>query len=184
VEDNFFHRLYLKKQVMKKTSELLSNAIIKLLNYRVEEEENSSRLYLSMSLWLTNAGYLGAGKLFEKYSGEELLHASKAREMLLANGIQPFTASLKEPAQEFESLPKVINAAYIHEVEITKQCYELTKASYGENNYMVAELGLWYSKEQVEELDKFQNMLDRLEAFGEGSDLLRELDDEMHEMAG
>lgn len=169
---------------MKTKSELLSTGITKLLNYRIEEEENSSRLYLSMYLWLTNAGYLGAGKLFKKYSDEELLHASKAKEMLLANGIQPFTALLKEPAQEFESLPKVIRAAYIHEVEITNQCYELTKVAFAENNYMVAELGLWYSKEQVEELDKFQNLLDRLEAFGEGSDLLRELDDEMCEMAG
>jgi ferritin len=169
---------------MKTKSQLLSVGITKLLNYRIQEEENSSRLYLSMSLWLTNAGYLGGGKLFKKYSDEELLHASKAKEMLLANGIQPFTASLKEPVQEFESLPKVINAAYIHEVEITNQCYELTKTAFAENNYMVAELGLWYSKEQVEELDKFQNLLDRLEAFGEGSDLLRELDDEMCEMAG
>lgn len=169
---------------MKKKSELLSKAITKLLNYRVEEEENSSRLYLSMCLWLTNAGYLGAGKLFKKYSEEELLHAAKAREILLANGIQPFTASLKEPVQEFESLPKVIDAAYNHEVEITRQCYELTKAAYNEDNYMVAELGLWYSKEQMEELDKFQNMLDRLEAFGEQVDLLRELYDEMGEMAG
>lgn len=171
-------------KIMKKKSELLSIAITKLLNYRIEEEENSSRLYLSMSLWLLNAGYLGAGKLFKKYSEEELLHATKAKEMLLANGIQPFTASLKEPIQEFESLPKIINAAYNHEVEITKQCYALTKAAHDENNYMVVELGLWYSKEQVEELDKFQNLLDRLEAFGEGSDLLRELDDEMSEMAG
>ena len=47
---------------------------------------------------------------------------------------------------------------------------------------MVAELGLWYAKEQAEELDKFQNLVDRLEAFGTDPDLLRELDDEMAQM--
>ncbi|MBP7008050.1 hypothetical protein KBB05_05075 [Patescibacteria group bacterium] len=48
---------------------------------------------------------------------------------------------------------------------------------------MVAELGMWYCKEQVEELDKFQNRLDRLEAFGESKDCLRLLDEEMGEKA-
>jgi ferritin len=44
---------------------------------------------------------------------------------------------------------------------------------------MVAELGMWYCKEQVEELDKFQNWIDRLSAFGEEKDVLRILDEEM-----
>ena len=36
----------------------------------------------------------------------------------------------------------------------------------------------------MQELDKVQNLVDRLEAFGEEADLLRELDDEMGELAG
>lgn len=48
---------------------------------------------------------------------------------------------------------------------------------------MVAELGLWYSKEQVEELNKFQDFLDRLTAFGQEKDVLRMLDEEMGDMA-
>lgn len=169
---------------MKNQSEFLSQAMVKLLNNRVEEEENSAREYLSMSLWLTDKGYLGAGKLFRKYSEEELIHADKARAMLLANGLQPITSALRKPEQDFKSFPKLIAAAFQHEKDITTQCYALTKAAHKEDNYMVVELGLWYSKEQAEELDKFQNWMDRLETFGEGKDLLRELDDEMREMAG
>jgi len=167
---------------MKTHSDFLSESIVNFLNYRIEQEELSSRLYLSMSLWLTNEGYLGAGKLFKKYSTEELSHAERAREMLLANGLQPLTPALEQPQQEFKSLPEIIKLAFEHEKEITRQCYALTKAAYKEDNFMVVELGLWYSKEQAEELDKFQNLMDRLEAFGTDPDLLRELDDEMENM--
>lgn len=168
---------------MKSSSKFLSEAMVKLLNYRVEQEEFSSRLYLSMSMWASNKGYVGAGKLFKNYSDEELVHADKAKEMLLANGLQPITSALEKPEQEFENLPKAIKAGFDHETKITTQCYALTKAAFEEENYMVAELGLWYVKEQVEELDKFQNLLDRLDVFSEKVDMLRELDEEMDEMA-
>lgn len=168
---------------MKTKSEFLNEEIVELLNYRIEQEEFSSRTYLSMSLWATDKGYLGAGKLFNKYSEEEMAHADKARAMLLANGIQPTTPALKKPEQEFQNLPNAIKVAFDHETEITKQCYALTKAAYKVENYMVAELGLWYCKEQAEELEKFQNLLDRFEAFGEKTDMLRELDEEMEDLA-
>jgi ferritin len=164
-------------------SEFLSEAMVKLLNYRVEQEEFSSRLYLSMSTWSDDKGFVGAAKLFKQYSDEELAHANKAKNMLLANSIRPITHALKQPKQEFISLPDVIISALAHEKEITKQCYALTKAAFKEENYMVAELGLWYSKEQAEELNKVQYLLDRLEAFGEESIMLRELDEEMGELA-
>ena len=167
---------------MKNKSDFLSQTIVDLLNYRIEQEEFSSRLYLSMSLWLINKGFKGAGKLFKKFSDEELIHADKAKEMLLANGLQPITPALEKPEQDFKSLPKVIEMSFEHEKEITRQCYDLTKTAFKEDNFMVAELGLWYAKEQAEELDKFQNLIDRFETFGTEPDLLRELDDEMKEM--
>ena len=130
-----------------------------------------------------DANWLNIGnKLFKKFSAEEMLHAEKAKDMLLANGLQPITPALAKPQQEFKNLPNVIALSFEHEKEITRQCYDLTKAAFKEDNYMVAELGLWYAKEQAEELDKFQNLVDRLEAFGTDPDLLRELDDEMAQM--
>lgn len=132
---------------------------------------------------LSDGWYLGAAKLFKKYSDEELIHANKAREILLAHGIQPKTPSLDAPKEEFASLKEIVLLWHQHECEITEQCQVLTKEALAEWNYMVAELGMWYCKEQVEELDKFQNRLDRLEAFGESKDCLRLLDEEMGEKA-
>lgn len=157
--------------------------MVTLLNYRIEQEEQSSRVYLGMTQWLSDRWYIWAAKLFQKYSDEELHHANKAREMLLAHGIQPKTPSLQAPKEDFTGLPEIVQLWQTHEIEITKQCQELTKAALAEWNFMVAELGLRYNKEQVEELDKFQNWMDRLEAFWDWKDLLRLLDEEMGEAA-
>ena len=169
---------------MAKTTTLMSDSMIKLLNYRIQEEEQSARIYLAMTMWLWDKGYLGAAKLFKKYSDEEYDHADKARDMLLAHGIQPKTPSLAAPKDSFKSFPEVIKLGHTHEQEITRQCQDLAAAAQKEQNYMVLELALWYCKEQVEELDKFQNFLDRLDAFGTEPDVLRLLDAEMGEMAG
>ncbi|WP_458626086.1 ferritin [Winogradskyella sp. PC D3.3] len=168
---------------MKTKSEFLSESIVKLLQYRVEQEEFSYRIYLAMSQWLESKGYTGAAKLFKNYSDEELVHADKAKNMLLANGIRPNTSGLAQPKQDFLSLPDVLISALSHEKEITNQCYALTKAAHDENNFMVVELGLWFCKEQAEELNKIQSLLDRLEAFGEEPSMLRELDEEMGDLA-
>ena len=157
----------------------ISKKIEDLVNFRIQQEELSSRLYLAMSKWLMFNGYAGASKLWKKYSDEEQAHADKAKDMLLAFGIQPDTPALAKPPQTFQGLPDIIRKSYDHEMEVTNQCQELTKAAMNEGNFMVMELGLWYSKEQVEELDKMQTFLDKLEAFGEDKIAMRLLDEEM-----
>lgn len=169
---------------MAKSTTLMSDKMIQTLNYRIQEEEQSARIYLGMTMWLSDKGYSGAAKLFKHYSDEEYTHADKARQMLLAHGIQPKTPTLAAPKESFKSLPEIIKLGHIHEQEITRQCQDLAALAQKEQNYMVLELALWYCKEQVEELDKFQNFLDRLESFGTAPDVLRLLDAEMGELAG
>jgi ferritin len=168
------------KIVIKSKKGPVSDSLKRLLNYRIEQEEYSSRIYLAMSMWLTDNGYLGAGKLWKKYSDEEMEHAEKAREILLQFGCQPETPALTKPPQTFTGLPDIIRKSYDHEMEVTTQCAELTKAAMSEGNYMVMELGLWYSKEQAEELGKLQDYIDRLNAFGEDKMAMRFLDNEMN----
>ena len=73
---------------------LINNTAIEFLNYRIEQEEYSSRIYLAMSMWLNNEGFSGASSLWKKYSGEELTHSDWARTYLLSFGIQPLTPAL------------------------------------------------------------------------------------------
>lgn len=164
-----------------KSNPLLSKEGIDLLNFRIQQEELSSRIYLSMSMWLNNKGYIGAAKLWRKYSDEEMKHADIARDYLLAFGVQPLTPALVAPSNNYEGLPQIVKMSYDHEITVSKQCKELAAKAMKEGDFMLYELALSYLKEQVEEHDKMQTWMDRLDTFGTDKILLRELDEEMGE---
>ena len=165
-----------------KSFSLISDRIIKLCNYRIQQEEYSSRLYLAMSKWLENKGYLGAAKLWKKYSEEELSHAEIIYGFLLDLGIQPEVPELSKPKQDYTGLVEIVNASYEHEVDIYKQCSELAKASYEENQLMLYPIALKLTQEQSEELSKLQNWIDMFASFGTEQITLLHIDEKMGNM--
>lgn len=159
----------------------ISSELIELLNFRISQEEYSSRLYLSMSVWLDFNGYSGAAKLWKKYSNEEQVHAEWAYKYLLDLNAMPVVPAIPQPTGQFESLQQIIVASKEHEVKVTSQCQELAKKALAIGDFMTVELAQRYLKEQAEELGKTQYWIDRLEAFGTHKTALRLLDDEMGE---
>jgi ferritin len=145
---------------------VISENMIKLLNFRIEQEEYSSRLYKAMGICMDYKGYSGAAKLFKKYSDEEAAHAEWAYSYLLDLDIRPTVPAIQAPPPEFEGLLQVIDKAYKHELMITKQCEELAKAALTEGSFMTLALAQKYLKEQVEELSKVIFWLDRIEVLG------------------
>lgn len=165
--------------VTKSKNPLITDECIKILNYRIEQEDYSSRIYLAMSMWLDDKGYVNAAKLWKKYSDEERGHADMAREYLLDLGIRPTTPLLNQPVQEFSGLPQIIRDSHEHEVEITRQCKELASHAMKMGDHMLYQLAATYLKEQIEEVGKAQNWIDQLESFGEDPIAMRLLDHEM-----
>lgn len=165
-------------------NKLITPECVELLNFRITEEDKSARLYHNMYMFLDNKGYTGAGALWHKYGHEEEVHSDWARNYLLDLGIQPELRDL--PAimpKEYASFPEVIRLSYDHEVEITNQCKELAAAAMQCGDHMLYQLALKFLSEQIEEIGKMQTWLDKLQAFGEGPEALRFLDNEMGELA-
>lgn len=168
-----------KKPAAKKHNPLISEPCINYLNYRIEQEEYSGRIYLAMSMWLNDNGYLNAAKLWKKYSDEEMKHADDAREYLLAMGVQPLTPKLEAPGQNFSGLPEIIQKSYEHEIEVTTQIKDLSTHALKMGDHMLYQLGLNYLKEQVEEHGKMQDLMDQIEAFGTDKVAMRLFDHEL-----
>lgn len=158
---------------------VIKDELIQLINYRIEQEEYSSRLYLAMSVWLDLNGYNGAAKLWKSYSDEELQHAGWSYKYLADLNIKPTVPAIEQPEQEYKGLPQIILDSYKHEIEITRQCQELAKKATESGDYMTLEFAQRFLKEQVDELAKTNYWVDRLKAFGQEKDVLRLLDDEM-----
>lgn len=158
---------------------LIDDSCISYLNYRIQQEEYSSRVYLSMSMWLTNNGYLNAGKIWKKYAHEESKHADMAREYLLNMGVQPATPMLEQPTENYAGFPDIIRRTHQHEIDITMQIKDLADHALKDGSHMLYELALQYMKEQNEEMGKTQDLVDQLEAFGEDKVALRLFDHDL-----
>jgi ferritin len=169
---------------MKKKASLISEKMIKALNYRIEQEEYSSRIYLAMSMWLNNEGFVNASKLWLQYSKEELGHADFSREYLLSLGIQPKTPKLDAPKEDYTGLPEIIKLSFEHETEITNQCKQLADEAFKECDHMLYELAAKYLKEQIEEMDKTQTLMDKLKQFGEDKIAMRFMEADIAEQLG
>lgn len=156
-----------------------SESVIKILNYRIEQEEASSRLYEAMSLWLNDNGFMGAAKRWKEDADGEMAHAQWAKDYLLDMGVQPTLPALAKPQQDYVGLPEIIRKSYDHEIMVTNQCNDLAKEGMKTADHLLYQLANKFLKEQQEELGKIQTLLDKLSAFGEDKIAMRLLDDEL-----
>jgi ferritin len=152
---------------------------VDILNFRIQEEEKSSRLYEAMSLWLNDKGYTGAAKTWKKDAEGEMGHAQWAKDFLLDMGEVPKLPALPEPPHEFAGLPDVIRQSFAHEVLITQQCNDLANYSYTNGNHLLYQLAMKFLVEQQEELGKAQTYMDKLETFGEDKIAMKLFDTEL-----
>lgn len=158
---------------------LLSQRLIDLINYRIEQEEYSNRVYKAMSIVLEFNGFEGAAKYWSKSAKDEIDHAQWSYDYLLSLNIKPKVPMLQEPPCEYDGFEDIIKKTYEHEVMITNQCKEFAKACAEEGDYMTLHLVQHYLDEQVEELKWTQGLLDKLVSFGTSPEALRLLDNEL-----
>lgn len=161
---------------------MINEETIKLLNYRIEQEEYSSRLYHYLSLCLEDMGYEYAPKLWQKYSNEEMEHAEWAKHYLLSYGVKPTLNQIPAPMCGCESLAEVIAETYKHEATITKQCNDLAVAALKMNNHILYQLAIRYCTEQLEELNKAQTLVDKLGTYGSDKIAMKLLDNDLKKL--
>jgi len=162
---------------------LISSKMISLLQTRIQHEEANNKKYIAMSNWLSLNGYIGASKLWKKYSEDELIHKDWAVQYLLDLNILPVEPSQEQVQTDFKGLPQIISLSYQVELNTTAEVKELGKACLNDGDLMTFGLAQKYIAEQVEEISKIQLWVDKLESFGTDTIALRLLDNEMNENA-
>lgn len=150
---------------------MISQNMIDLLNYRIEQEELSSRLYLAMSQWLDVKGYVHSAKVWHNSYHEEAEHAEWVRKYLMKLDINPLVVALEAISNEFESLPQIINKTYEHEVMVTQQCNDLAKACAEEGDYLTMQLANKFMLEQTEEMERMNVYKDLLDVYDTNDNL-------------
>lgn len=138
----------------------ITDEVIKLLNFRIQQEVYSSYIYSQMSQWLQNASFLKSAAVWQKFSNEELEHAQLAKDYLLSFNIMPELMPIEEPANVFECIDDIIKATFDHEVLVTQQCLDLTNKAMELKDWTLFALGQKYNEIQRVEMDEAYNLVD------------------------
>ena len=144
--------------MMKRISDKLEG----MINLQIGREEDSSRLYRAMSLFLNNLGWKYAAHLWKRYSREELEHAERLWKYLLDRGCIPQVVQLSAQKPTLTCITDVITQSYAHEIQVSKWISEIALAALAEKDLSTYQMLQWFIKEQIEEEKKMQFWMDRM----------------------
>lgn len=139
---------------------LISQEAINMLQYRIQQEQYSSKLYEQMSLYLNNEAYLNMAKVWAKFSEEELKHAELAKKYLLSFNVMPELMVIEEPINDFKDAKDIIQKTFDHEVILFNQIKELSNKAMELKDWSLFTLAQEYLEIQVGELDEVYNLVD------------------------
>ncbi len=146
---------------------MLSTNVVKLLNAQMNLEFYSSNLYLQMSAWCEQKGFVGAAKFLREHAAEEMQHMRKLFTYLNETGAEVRIEAIEAPAAEYKSLRQVIELTFEHEKLITRKINELVTATFEEKDYSAFNQLQWFVGEQHEEEKLFGGILDKFNILGE-----------------
>lgn len=140
----------------------LSTELTDVLNTQIKNELQSCQIYLGMSCWLDDKGWIGAQKYFFKSGFEELEHMKKIYQYLFDRNVLAVVPEVDTIQQEFEDIRQVVELSLEHEIGVTRNWDNISEMAKAEGDNTTYEFAQWFLKEQVEEEDKFRDILFKL----------------------
>jgi len=157
---------------------VISPKMQEAFNAHVTEELFSANLYLAMSAYCESRAHKGFGRWLRVQYQEELAHAAKFVDQLLARGGQVAVGAVAAPPKDFGSILQVFEAVLAHERKVTESLnrfYALAEAEKDSASHVFLQ---WFVTEQVEEEANVSEIVDKLKIVGDKSSAALYLDKE------
>lgn len=133
----------------------------------VEQEMYSAYLYLAMSAYCETHAYKGFGRWLRVQHEEELDHARKVLDYVVARGGQPALAAIAAPPREYGAITQVFEAVLAHERRVTERIHALYATAAAEKDAACQVFLQWFISEQVEEENLASEIVDKLHMVGD-----------------
>ena len=146
---------------------MIADRVLKLLNNQINAEFYSAYLYLSMSNYYETINLRGFAKWMRIQAKEEMGHAIKIYDYVIARGGKVNLMKIEKPPQEWNSPLHAFEEAYAHEVRISKMINNIYSAAMEEKDYATASMLKWFIDEQVEEEASTNEIVQRIKIAGE-----------------
>ena len=147
--------------------------MIDALNEQIKNEFYSSYMYLAMSAYFADMGLPGFANWMRIQAKEEITHATKMYDYVLARGGKIALKAIDAPPAAWKNPLDAMQAGLTHEKFVTKCLNELSDLAVKEKDHASQIFLTWYVTEQVEEEQNFSDIINALKLIkGEGQGLL------------
>lgn len=159
---------------------MLNEKIASLINTQVNKEFYSAYLYLEFANYCEELGLDGFAHWYEIQAKEERNHAIIFRRYLLDNGYRVTMEEIQKPTIELNSAMDVFKAGLKHEQYVTALINEIYSEAFTQHDFKSMQFLDWFIKEQVEEEKNAEDLVKKMELFGNDPKSLYLLNQELN----
>ena len=152
--------------------------VTELLNEQITKELYSAYLYLDFSVFYEQQGLDGFANWYMIQAQEERDHAMLFLKYLQNNGEKVELGAIDKPDKELKVLMDPLKAGLEHEKYVTSLINDIYEAAYNVKDFRTMQFLDWFVKEQLEEEKNADDMIKKMELFGNDSKGLYSLDSE------
>ena len=157
---------------------MLDKKVLKLLNEQINKELYSAYLYLDFSIFYEAQGLDGFANWYMIQAQEERDHAMLMLKYLQNNGEKVELQAVAKPDKDMRALIDPLKFGYEHEQYVTSLINDIYAAAYEVKDFRTMQYLDWFVKEQLEEEKNAEDMIKKMELFGNDSKGLYSLDAE------
>lgn len=158
---------------------MLDAKVIDLLNDQINKEFYSAYLYLDIANYYIDNDLDGFGNWYTIQAQEERDHALLFLKYLQMNGVKVTLKPIDQPAEVFESHIDPLLAGAKHERYVTSLIHAIYDAAYAVKDFRTMQFLDWFVKEQLEEEENADKLVNKYKLFGDDPKSLYLLDQEL-----
>lgn len=157
----------------------MDKKVIDLLVQQVNKEFYSAYLYLDMANYYIDLDLDGFGNWYTIQAQEERDHAMLFIRYLQQNGIKVELGAIDKPDKVFNSPADPLAAGAEHERYVTSLIHDIYDAAYSVKDFRTMQFLDWFVKEQAEEEENADAMVNKYKLFGDDPKSLYLLNQEL-----
>ena len=157
---------------------MLNKEVSRLLNEQINKELYSAYLYLDFFVYYEAQGLDGFANWYMIQAQEERDHAMLFLKYLQMGGEKVTLDAVAKPDKELTTLMDPLKFGFEHEQYVTSLINDIYAVAYAEKDFRTMQFLDWFVKEQLEEEKNADDMIKKMELFGNDSKGLYSLDSE------
>ena len=158
---------------------MLDKKVKELLNDQINKELYSAYLYIEIANYYIDNDLDGFGNWYNIQAQEERDHALLFLKYLQSNGEKVTLKSVDDPSKDFGSHLEPLLAGAEHERYVTGLIHSIYEAAYDVKDFRTMQFLDWFVKEQLEEEENADKLVNKYKLFGDDPKSLYLLDQEL-----